>query len=443
MSFSSLELAKSLTPYLDAPRWLIAYSGGVDSHVLLHCLSQFPDHPPIEAVHINHQLQDEAGQWAEHCQRQADQLDIAMHSLEVVVDPSGSPEEQARLARYQAFESLLQPGDILMMGHHLDDQVETLMLRLLRGSGVKGAAAMPASRSLGKGRLVRPLLDIPRADIEQYANAQQLQWMEDPSNQSIDFDRNFLRLELLPAMAARWPEYRQTLGRAAVLSEESAVLNDELALLEFERVSVSPHQGSIPIDLLQPLSTARRKNLLRYWLSVNGFSLPSSRQMEVVLDQALHAEQQAQPLISWGEVQLRRFNNSLYVMNKLPDFDSQLTYRWDLSEPLEIEPGSRLQAVPSQGEGINTALLKGTEVTVRFRQGGERCKPEGRSHSQTLKKLFQEYGLELWLRDRAPLIYCDNEIIAVAGLWVCDGWRAGPEEQGLVLEWRLSNQTSL
>ncbi|ARN75003.1 tRNA lysidine(34) synthetase TilS [Oceanicoccus sagamiensis] len=436
MSFSSSQLAKQLSPYRNAPRWLVAYSGGVDSHVLLHALLQYPDHPPIEAVHINHQLQDESGQWSAHCQHQVDKLGIPLHTVNVTVAAQGSPEEQARRVRYQAFESLLKAGDILMMGHHQDDQVETLMLRLLRGSGSRGAAAMPANRPLGQGSVVRPLLDIPRQAIEGYARQQQLQWVEDPSNQSSDFDRNYLRLELLPAMAARWPEYRQTLARAASLSEESAALNDELALLDFERAAVSSQQASIPLTLLEALSPARQKNLLRFWLNTNGFSLPAASQLEQLLEQVLNADSQAQPLISWGKVQIRRFNGLLYAMDQLAEFDGQQVFHWDLSAPLALEPGSCLLAKPVSGEGIDRALLASEPVTVRFRQGGERCQPDEREHSQSLKKLFQEYELEQWLRDRAPLVYCGDKLVAVADLWICKGWRAAPGRAGIALQWQ-------
>lgn len=435
MSFSPSQLATQLTPFLHAPRWLVAYSGGVDSHVLLHSLMQYPDHPPIEAIHINHQLQAEADSWADHCQQQADQLNIPLHTQRITLENSGNLEQQARQARYQAFESVLNTGDILMLGHHLDDQAETLMLRLLRGSGSRGAAAMPASRPLGQGQLARPLLDIPRSVIKQYAEDHQLRWIEDPSNQCSDYDRNFLRLQLLPALASRWPAYRQTLARAASLSGETADLTDELALLDFERAGVSPQQTSIPITLLENLSRARQKNLLRYWLRANGFTMPSVSQLGALLDQALNAEQQAQPLIRWGEIQIRRFNGALFVMNRQPEFDSAQIFNWDLLVPLQLEQGSRLLTQHHQGRGINLARLNAAGVTVRFRQGGERCQPAGRAHSQSLKKLFQEYQLAPWLRDRAPLLYCGDDIVAVADLWVCEGWEAGPADQGVNLIW--------
>ncbi|MCP3907917.1 MAG: tRNA lysidine(34) synthetase TilS, partial [Oceanicoccus sp.] len=301
--------------------------------------------------------------------------------------------------------------------------------------GSRGLAAMPFSRPLGQGLLARPLLELPRSAIEQYAKEHAIQWVEDPSNQSTDFDRNFLRSDLLPTMASRWPAYRQTLARAASLSEESAELNDELALMDFEQASVSPLQHQLPIALLQSLSLLRQKNLLRFWFRVNDFSLPSTRQLQMVLAQALTAEQQAQPLISWGDVEVRRFKGALYVMHPLTEFDGQQTFCWDMQAPLQIAEDSCLSLELLYGEGINPDLVNSKDITVRFRQGGERCQPQGRGHSQSLKKLFQEYELAPWLRDRAPVLYCDDVMIAVAGLWVCEGWGVGPGEQGLAIEW--------
>ncbi|WP_101756620.1 tRNA lysidine(34) synthetase TilS [Oceanicoccus sp. KOV_DT_Chl] len=343
MALTTETLTATLVPYLDAPRWLVAYSGGVDSHVLLQLLTHVPNHPVIEAVHINHQLQADANHWAGHCQQQADQLNIPLHTVAIDIDsqPKGSLEEQARDARYQVFESLLQPGDVLMMGHHLDDQVETLLLRLLRGSGVRGGSAMPQGRVLGNGLLLRPLLTIPRSVIESYANAHQLQWIEDPSNQLSDFDRNFLRLQLLPIIAERWPEYRQTLSRTAALNEEAALLNTELAQLDLVGLGLGEKGGLdsgavgadsvLPLAGLHALSDSRKKNLLRYWLQVGGFALPSAAQLQAVITDVINAQPDAEPVVAWGnEVQVRRFNHCLYAMPPLAAIDKTLVADWDL-----------------------------------------------------------------------------------------------------------------
>lgn len=423
---------------MNARRWLVAYSGGVDSHVLLHLLLQLPDHPPIEAVHVNHQLQYQADQWVLHCQLQADRLGVPLHVETVTVHCGAreSLEDKARQARYRVFEAMLQTGDILLLGHHLDDQVETLLLRLLRGSGSRGAGAMPRSRSIAYGHLLRPLLETARADLEHYAQVNQLDWVEDPSNQSTDYDRNYLRREVLPTLSGRWPEYRQTLSRTAALLEESAQLNAELAEQDLHTLGLYASQPSLPLAALAELSVARQKNIIRHWLLARQLPLPSSVQLQVVLDEVINARQDAEPLVAWPGVQVRRFKRELYAMKPLPGFNNAEVYPWDLSSSLQLGGIGVLSASTLPGSGLDYSRLDRQSISVCFRQGGERCQPAGRSGSQSLKKLFQEYQVAPWLRDRWPLIYCGDILIAVAGLWICEGFQVANEQEGLSIDWQ-------
>ncbi len=458
MALTTQTLSASLLPFLSANRWVVAYSGGVDSHVLLHLLCTLPEHPPILALHINHQLQADSPRWSEHCEQQAKKLSVLYQVVEVNIDRAGgeSLEERARQERYRVFEKLIETGDVLMMGHHQDDQVETLLLRLLRGSGSRGLSAIPQQRAIGKGQLFRPLLNIPRSVIESYAEVHQLQWIEDPSNQQTTFDRNFLRQRLLPLLEERWPEYRQTLSRSAQLSQESSELNDELARLDFSRLCLSRQDLSppdlSPLDLTQPdkgpasticislgkvkeLSEARLKNLLRYWLQARQLPPPSAMQMQCILQELIPARADAEPLVEWAGVQARRFKSRLYLMPTPPNFDANACYPWSINEAISMAGVGRLWAEATTGKGLAAEKVQGQVLTVRFRAGGERSQPAGRNGSQTLKKLFQEYDVEPWLRDRVPLIYCADQLIAVADLWVCEGWQAAEQESGLLIRW--------
>ncbi len=436
------DFQNTITPFLDARRWLVAYSGGVDSHVLLHLLVNTPDHPPITAIHINHQLQDESDQWLQHCEKIASQLNVEFDSRSVDVRCSGgeSLEDKARQARYGVFESILAIGDVLMMGHHRDDQVETLLLRMLRGSGAQGNAAIPQRRMLGLGQLFRPLLGSSREQIEAYATEQKLHWIEDPSNQSIQHDRNFLRQELFPLLEDRWPKYRATLARSAALSEEAAALNQELAEIDFHSQGLSPEAASLPIATIGQLSYRRQKNLLRYWLQYRGFTLPSVAQLNAVINELMTAREDAEPLVQWQGVQLRRFKDELYAMASLGEIDSGDSFS---GNSFELQPGEAidrpgigtLSLKSVVGHGIRAKVITDQGLVVHFRQGGERCKPAQREKSQTLKKLFQEYQVEPWLRDRVPLLYCHDELVAVGDYWVCDGYQAEHEQQGFEVCW--------
>lgn len=439
------DLSEKLAPFMQAPRWWVAYSGGVDSHLLLALLAQLPQRPPLAVIHVDHQLQSDSGLWAAHCREQAEALQLEFVCETVTIDPQADKgvEEAAREARYQVFAGLLQPGEVLMMGHHQDDQIETLLLRLLRGSGQRGLAGMPFTRSVGKGVLCRPLLDLSRGDIEQLAQSLGLHWIEDPSNRSEQYDRNFLRHRLLPLLAERWPGYRQALTRTVALSEENAQLNEELAELDCHALSLSPLAPSLPIAALQVLSPGRQKNLLRYWLSARQLPLPSAVQLQAVLEEVMQAREDAEPLLAWPGVQVRRFRGELYAMPPLAPVDPQLRVAIKPGRCVQIAGVGRVSLQPSESLGqpataqprIRQASLQQASVDLRLRQGGERCHPAGRSASQTLKKLLQEYAVETWLRDRLPLLYVDGQLAAVADYWVCAEFAAAPDEPAYLLLW--------
>lgn len=438
----SLAASRDLfAPHLAAPRWLVAYSGGMDSHVLLHLLANCPGRPPITALHINHQLQADSSQWVEHCRGICAELDVdfSAHVVSVETNARESLEDKARQARYAVFEQVLEAGQVLFLGHHRDDQVETFLMRLLRGSGSHGAGAIPAQRTLGAGCLQRPLLDIPRSAIVSYAQQHSLHWVDDPSNSSDQFDRNFLRLEVLPQLEQRWPQYRSTLARAARLSRESAILNDELAALDCQRLAQTATSQTLSISALQELTTLRQKNLLRYWLASQNLALPNAAQLQSVLDDVVNASVDAEPLGAWPGVEVRRFRNVLYAMPPLSEFDAEQTVPWDTLTPIVIEGVGQLSAKVVTACGLQQSVLDRGALSLRFRQGGERCQPVGRNSSQTLKKLFQEYNIETWLRDRVPLIYSDDQLVAVGDYWVCQGFQARADEPGIELHWNRSS----
>lgn len=432
-------LTEILKTHPKARRWWVAFSGGIDSHVLLHLCQEFiatqvADPPQLLALHVDHQLQEHSADWVEHCRQRAVELTVTYHSLCVEVDSydGNSLEERARNARYQCFESMLGEGDVLLLGHHRDDQAETLLLRLLRGSGVRGLAAMPVTRPLGKGYLHRPLMACSRVQIEQYAKQHRLHWVEDPSNQRLDFDRNFLRWQLLPRLAERWPQYTRTLSRVAEHNREAHVLTQDLAAMDCEQLGFVPGVDHLTISSLQTLSPLRQKNVLRYWFEQRNFPMPSTAQLGSVLSDVVSGGKDSCPLVRWAGVEVRRFEGKLFAMSPLTDFDTQASYEWSGNETLHIEGVGKLSAAVADGKGLRCC----PGMRIQFRQGGERCRPLGRGGSRALKKLLQELGIPPWLRDRVPLIYCGDELIAVADHLVCEGWEAAKGEQGLILTWR-------
>lgn len=397
------------------PRLWIAYSGGLDSHVLLHSLVQLQKDSPdlqIRAIHVNHSLNSKADQWSLHCQRVCDVLNVPYIIKKInpeVYTNKANVEAIARAHRYEIFSALLQAGETLLTAHHQNDQAETVLLRLLRGAGSKGLSAIPLQRALGQGRLVRPLLHISRTDLEAYAKHENLDWIEDDSNAWLQLDRNYLRHEILPLLEARWPGAVRAFSRTADHCAETNLLLDEL--LAENLTEVCRTASSISVSKLKELNNIRQKAILRFWLSRLGHSLPSSKKFQQLIHNCLYAKTDAVPVVCWGGVEVRRFDDHLYAIPPLPEHDATQIIQWDTKKPLVLPAGMGI--LTAEEHLRQMSIPDGVNVTVRFRQGGERFRPQGRVGSHPLKKLFQEWRVPPWLRDRIPLIYFDDALVAV------------------------------
>jgi tRNA(Ile)-lysidine synthase len=439
------ELDDALAGLLDAPHWYVAFSGGLDSTVLLHLLHRWckahTDAPPLTAIHVNHGLQAAADDWQLHCEWLCKMLRIPVLCCLASVDAQGKGiEAAARDVRYKIFEQQLEAGAVLFQGHHLDDQVETFFLRLLRGAGVQGLAAMPATRPLGAGQLVRPLLGLPRSRLETYAGEQGLQWVEDPSNEDTRMDRNFLRAQLLPLLASRWPGYRQTVGRAGEHIAGAAALLAQLLPRPITVHSVMGDPG-VPLAELFAAAPEGASLRLRHWLRAMGLPAPDQALLDEFLRQLREAGPESKPSLHCSAYTLQRYREAIYL---LPDAVGH-----GACEPFRLGPGEVYQ-LPGAGQlGLEAATTVGLSLApderlqVSWRQGGERCRPQGRAGSASLKKLLQERAVPPWWRDRLPLLYLEDELLAVAGLWLCESSRlAGAAEAGRSL-WRPRWQSNI
>jgi tRNA(Ile)-lysidine synthase len=412
MSVESSLLA-ALRPWCSAPRWRVAFSGGLDSSVLLHALVRLArEHqlPPIAAIHVHHGVQAAANEWPEHCRRACAQLGVGLDVVPVRVKPGASLERAAREARYAAFAASLEAGEVLLTAQHRDDQAETLLFRLLRGAGVRGLAAMPAERALGQGRLLRPLLGVSRGELERYARQHGLEWIEDPSNQCVDHARNYLRLKVMPKLRRRWPQAVANMSRSAAHMAEAQGLLDELAqadLAAAREPSAFPWLAlpSLNVPALASLSPARQRNALRHWLG-ELTPLPDSdhwRGWESLRD----ARADATPTWQLGTGELQRAGDRIWWLGR--------AWRVAPIGPLDW-PGSH-EELPLPGNGHLRLLgtLPAGRLQVRYRQGGEMMVVPGRGR-RDLKRLLNEAGLPRFVRARLPLLFCDGELIAVANL---------------------------
>lgn len=419
-----------------AGRLLVAYSGGVDSSVLLNLLSRHREKLNLEivAAHVNHQLSPVAENWIKHCKNICEMENITFETITInAKKPKGhSQEAYARELRYAALEKMMGTDDLLLTGHHKDDQAETLIQQLMRGAGPDGLAAMPVIRKFGQGWLVRPLLDFSRKQIRDYAEQHGLKWIEDESNQDTDIDRNYIRNHVIPCLQERWPSAINIVSRSAGHQAEVVNILREVAEQDYEKAR-GEQPDILEITSLKELPEARMKNVIRYWLKKNGHLPASTSVMDIIIRELVFAGDDREPLVNWHETEIRRYRNNIYVMKPVVKISPENEVIWDLEQPLDIESG-RLTARKVVGKGLKSVSINDNIVQVRYRRGGETIRPTGRKETHKLKKLFQEAGVPPWQRDRVPLIYINNQLAVVTGYWIDDRFIADETEQG----WEIS-----
>lgn len=434
MSFSAAGLADALEGLERSPlasgahpsRYLIGLSGGLDSVVLAHALCNGGTRRPVQAVHVNHGLNEDASLWAEHCERVAANLGIECTVLEVTVGRSGGPEAAARQARYAAIEAEMATGDWVLSAHHREDQAETLLLNLLRSSGPAGIAGIPKLRRFGPGVLARPLLDVPRESLRKYALANELEWIDDPGNDESEFDRNHLRHTVFPLLESRWPDVAGRLAASAELAREASDLLIDVADVDLATVSKRPDR--LHIDALSALPRPRQANAIRRAAQLAGLAAPGRVHVGEILAQAIGARDDALPVVAWPGGEARRYRGVLYLLPSLPlpSFDGA-----EFVEACDLGPGmGRLELTP--GNGLSESCVA-AGLYLRVRRGGEKIKLGDQQYTKKIKKLLQERGIVPWMRERLPLVYSGERLVAVADLWT-EASVTVPD--GMAIRWR-------
>ena len=433
MQFSHQQLVTSagLKAHLQASGWLIAVSGGLDSMCLLHALVLLQrDHhcPPLRVIHINHGLQLQADQWQQDIEKKCQDYGLPCSSHKVTLCPQEQRqlglEAAARNARYEIFKKHVQMGEVILLGQHADDQSETLFLIL--GAGVAGLQAIATAKRLGA---VVNAFDVRASDLYDYAQSHHLDWCEDPSNQNTRFDRNYLRNQVIPWLRNRWPALDQRMATVASLMGDTQALLDEVASADLMLMRKETEVGEcLPCAEIQDLSRARRHNLLRYWLDRHQVPMPSYVTMQTIDRDFILSAADRQPYMQLGGWCLRRHRGDLLLMLGA-DQSEKTAVNWSGS----IDPKALSAGLISLPEGVlrivegaewGLFLAQGDLLERRFRVGGERCKPLGRNHSQSLKKLLQEARVPAWERDKLPLFYVNGRLAMVADLWVNFGFEA-------------------
>ncbi|WP_068547082.1 tRNA lysidine(34) synthetase TilS [Thalassotalea crassostreae] len=450
---------------------VVALSGGVDSMVLLSLVASLKSNAEltagVTAVHVHHGLSANADQWLSFCQQQCEDFDIEFKSKAVTVKKSNrqSLEAVARDARYQAFSELTEADSVILTGHHQDDQTETFLLALKRGSGVNGLAAMSSVRDFTEQRLLaRPLLNIARAEIEQFAADNNLAWVEDESNLDTSFDRNFLRQSIIPQLRERWPSIEHSVNRSASHCLQAQQLLEQYAEQDLSSALVA--SNIIDISKLEHLSKPQLVNTLRLFVKNNNQLMPSQVQLEQVIEQCFTVSSAMvndskisnNAHINIGDYSFRRHKQQLHLTENFADiseFTSHLdvqTNSIDLNQVKKIHLPDNLgvlqfllsnnskQVVNNQSFKIFTDDLQ--KIEIKFTHDNPKCLPEFRQQRRPLKKVLQELAVPSWQRQRLPLVFINGELAAVLPLFVCKPYLANTKshEQCLLIEWQTNSE---
>jgi len=441
MKLESAGLHQFLESHSATTPVFIGYSGGIDSHVLLHCLAGIPEiHSKITALHVHHGLQSCADDWVIHCEKVARDLGVKYQTLYVNAQPKKreSPEEAARNVRYQAFKSVLEKekGGSLLLAQHRQDQVETVLLQLFRGAGLKGLSAMPERAVLGEGYVLRPFLDVTQAEIHQYAKQHNLQWVEDPSNQSSEYDRNYLRHEVLPLLEARWLGLDKAITRS---SKHCAEAHESLSLAAKSVLELLYQDNSqcLSVKGLILNKPVMQQWIIREWFVELGLRMPSQKVLKTLLQELVLAGEDANPRIEHDGHLIQRYQGTLYISENQP-LELEPVEWQDINSPISLINNGYL-SLRSADKGLAVRQLKNNCIEIRYRQGGERIALPFRQGRHSLKKLYQEANIPPWQRASTPLIYINGNLAAIADLWVSAEFYAEGLEPCMKVIWQQSS----
>lgn len=425
----------------------IALSGGLDSVVLLHALHEaLEDKSKLYVLHVNHGVSNNADFWQERCKELADSLGVEFLSWKLKLHKSSKiSEDVLRKGRYERLISWASEDDVICTAHHQSDQIETVFFRFMRGTGIYGLAGIP-KYSIREGvNFYRPLLDSSKEAIKEYAHQKELNWVEDESNLDTKITRNYIRNIVFPLLSKTWPNFSKSLLYLSRQSREAQVILDEVAESDFLFSRISSF-NSLDLIKVNQLSEQRITNLMFFWLSRNSSLSLSGHQMENIVRVIIEKKENNDyfSLIEASEEKnteaLIAYKGRLYLLfhKNLQPLEGSVLINWNLKNSLELSTG-KISFSEAVGHGLSIDLLK-KNVVIKGREGGERFKPQGRDKSQKLKKLLQEIGIAPWLRDRIPLIYVGEELVAVGDLWISEKFKAGSNEKSISFLWQDSSE---
>jgi tRNA(Ile)-lysidine synthase len=439
------EILDNLQPYMHLNRWVVAFSGGADSSVLLSALARINKEfatPKLVALHINHGLQQQAIEWENDCSRICQSLNIDLIIAKANIDSNQiklyGVEQAARDYRYQIFNKYLQANDCLIQGHHKNDQAETMLLRLCRGTGLDGLSGIPKTRKLNSSCLIRPMLNISRTQIINYAKQNNICYINDPSNDDTKFSRNFIRHEILPKLESKWPKIIDRLyatateiGEVADFIMENVAQKLQYCKINYQLCGVSLYSG-LSITKFNEFELEEQRRIIRLWLKENKVLSPSRDVVNKIITEVINSNIDASPKIKVANYFIRRYLDSLLLV--AIDHTTIVTdVHWDWqNKPSKTINNIMLTMVASSATSNLNINLPARSIVIKFRHTIDpklKFSIAGRNCSKKLKQLMQEYNVPPWLRDRIPLLFDGDEMIAAPGLWVCDKYQAKKQQK--------------
>ncbi len=374
--------------------YLIAYSGGADSTALLHLFAAIEN---VRAIHINHGIQHEAREWQEHCQKSCDALNVPL--IIEQANLSDNSENSCRKARYAFFDKHLKPHEILVTAHHSEDQAETVLLKLMRGTGIKGLCGMDKLRKFSQGYLARPLLNISPQILKDYLISNKVNWIEDSSNQDNHYKRNFIRNEIIPKLKNNFPNAIENINRSAKNTRQS------LDLLNHQ---VDFHGQNLSVKQLKELPSSLQTTFLYHWLVIKNLPAPDSLALSQITHDFLNAAIDKNPHYQNSYYQLYRWQETIYCIQNFNKIDPQQEYQWNTKTPFEF---------PNNCGTIEYTGKEHLNLVIKFNQKGQKLNTHKHQFNKSIKKLFQENKIPVWKRQNTPFIFHNHKLISLGYNW--------------------------
>ena len=427
-------------------RMAVAYSGGLDSAALLHLTCGYARTHGFElfAFHVHHGLSKNADSWQAHCERECAALSIRFEARRVILTETerDGVEQAARSRRYAALGELCRLHDVplLLTAHHQDDQAETVLLQLLRGSGLPGLSGMAlvndASSLLGGALPVlgRPLLGVMRVELEGLVSRQGIAYIEDESNEDIRYARNALRHKIAPVLGAHFSGYQERLARTAMHVQAAQRLLNELGALDWQACGAGER---INMERFRGLSDDRQDNLLRYWFSLHRMRMPSTAWLAEMRTQLLHAREDAQVCVILPDCEVRRHRHQAFLIPRMPPpsaGSATRAFRWQGERHIPFPEFGGVLYFDSATEGLASSWLVQQALEIRWRQGGEKLKLAPRRPTRSLKHHYQALDIPAWERQRLPVVLAGGGLIFAAGIGM--NWAGIPENRGGLIRLR-------